>query len=118
MLTHSGLSAIAQCPIIFASFPQLSASKVIVLSIQAHAVQFEDCSTTVLRNTNILLGMVCLYLLCAVYKALHPEASWQTCTQTVSHTLSIHTAAVVPAFPVSRQNCTSAFHHARGFCAF
>lgn len=70
-----------------ASLPHLTASKQNVSSIQAYAVQIEDCSTTVLRSTNILLGLVCLYLLCAVYKALHPDASWQTCTQTVSHRL-------------------------------
>ncbi|KAL3160676.1 hypothetical protein ABBQ32_010589 [Trebouxia sp. C0010 RCD-2024] len=44
--------------------------------------QVQDCSTTTLRTTNILLGLVCLRLLHALYKALHPEGSHQTCTQT------------------------------------
>ena len=71
------------------SLQQFSASEGVTLSIQAYAVQVEECSTTVLRSTNILLGMVCLYLLFAVYKALHPQASRQTCSQIVSLTLQV-----------------------------
>lgn len=49
------------------------------------AAQGNECGTTVLRSTNLALGLVCLYVLGAVYKELHPTASSHVCTQTVSH---------------------------------
>ena len=49
-----------------------------------HAAQGNACSTTILRSTNLALGLVCLYIFGAIYKELHPAASSRECTQTVS----------------------------------
>lgn len=65
---------------------------------KAYAVQVQECSTSILRSTNILLGLVCLYLLHTLYKALHPEASNQTCTQTVHQPLMHLHTPWLPAF--------------------